>query len=173
MNGAGYNGWTNRETWCVSLWLANEEGSYYAVNELARGLADTAEYDTADDLAYDLAPVLADYVTDMGPEEVTGLYADLLSSALQSVDWVEVAQGYAADAWNPPEPEEEEEEEEDTTADKCAEWARNTHDCDYGTGYAFGEWVVSEGYDLRYDSTGEVASECPPLWSQYVAEHTP
>lgn len=24
----GYNGWTNYETWCVSLWLDNDSGSY-------------------------------------------------------------------------------------------------------------------------------------------------
>jgi len=30
-----YNGWTNYETWAVALWIDNEEGSYYARQELA------------------------------------------------------------------------------------------------------------------------------------------
>ncbi len=31
-----YNGWTNYETWCVSLWLDNDEGTYNLVREWAR-----------------------------------------------------------------------------------------------------------------------------------------
>src|SRR4051794_10856032 len=31
-----YNGWANYETWCVHLWLTNEEGSYRYWREEAR-----------------------------------------------------------------------------------------------------------------------------------------
>ena len=32
----GYNGWTNYETWCVNLWLDNDEGTQNMVREWAR-----------------------------------------------------------------------------------------------------------------------------------------
>jgi len=36
-----YNGWTNRETWLVSLWLNNDPGSYEMLAEaLARSESD-------------------------------------------------------------------------------------------------------------------------------------
>ena len=28
-----YNGWTNWETWDVNLWVMNDEGLYYAMNQ--------------------------------------------------------------------------------------------------------------------------------------------
>ena len=28
MEAPGYNGWKNYETWCVALWIGNDEGSY-------------------------------------------------------------------------------------------------------------------------------------------------
>src|SRR3990172_552402 len=37
-----YNGWTNYETWCVHLWLTNDEGTYKFCRGLARRAAKVA-----------------------------------------------------------------------------------------------------------------------------------
>ena len=34
-----YNGWTNYETWCIHLWLTNEEGTYNHCRDAARQAA--------------------------------------------------------------------------------------------------------------------------------------
>tara|TARA_R100001230_G_C5635157_1_gene142122 strand:- start:308 stop:856 length:549 start_codon:yes stop_codon:yes gene_type:complete len=40
-----YNGWTNRETWCMSLWLDNDRGMYSCTQAAtARGLIRAADF---------------------------------------------------------------------------------------------------------------------------------
>lgn len=79
----GYNGWSNRETWCVSLWLANDEKTYYAVRELATEAKDS----------YAAAQAIREYVEEFHPlAHEANLFSDLLSAALASIDWLEVAE---------------------------------------------------------------------------------
>jgi hypothetical protein len=67
---AGYNGWTNYETWNVALWLDNEQGTYSLVREWA------------DEIRVD----------DMAPDLGASMFADLLGAALSAVDWAEIAE---------------------------------------------------------------------------------
>lgn len=78
-----YNGWTNYETWCVNLWLDNEPGSYDAMRQLARSHKQL----------HDAAEAIRDTVEACSPmrDEAT-LYSDLVSGALQAVNWREIAE---------------------------------------------------------------------------------
>ena len=38
MSNEKYNGWTNRYTWLVMLWLENDEGNYRRINNMRAGI---------------------------------------------------------------------------------------------------------------------------------------
>jgi hypothetical protein len=40
-----YNGWKNRTTWALNLWLANDQDSYTAAREWAQHASEVAERD--------------------------------------------------------------------------------------------------------------------------------
>jgi hypothetical protein len=78
-----YNGYKNYETWNVALWMDNDPGSQgYWMEQ-----AENAESITT------LADMMKDEHEESMPE-VTGVYADLLQAALDSVDWYEIAENY-------------------------------------------------------------------------------
>ena len=75
-----YNGFSNYETWLVCLWIDSEEGSYHYWLGQAEGLT---------------AGELADRLKDEHLENLpvtSGIYCDLLTSALNAVDWLEAAE---------------------------------------------------------------------------------
>ena len=85
-----YNGWTNYETWAVSLWLGNEEESYHywrAAAERHRQNADEPHKAVAS-----FAVQLQDDIEYAAPEVGPNVYSDLLSAALTAVNWQEIAE---------------------------------------------------------------------------------
>lgn len=87
----GYNGWTNYETWCVALWLSNDELYYNETREMAQASHD------ADEQPWELAQSLREYVESF--DEVTAVtegpasfVCDLLGAALSDVDFSEIAE---------------------------------------------------------------------------------
>jgi len=77
-----YNGWTNRETWLVSLWLNNDPGSYEMLAEaLARSESD---FKKAEWLKSEIEEEM--YDLPLG----ASLWSDLLGTSLASVNWLEV-----------------------------------------------------------------------------------
>lgn len=92
----GYNGWTNYETWCVNLWIENEEGSQADLLERAEEAYRDAEGDVeaaaiglADSLKEEYESAESDVLERAGVEN--SVWADLLSAALSEVSWHEIA----------------------------------------------------------------------------------
>lgn len=87
-----YNGWTNYETWCVNLWLTNEEGS----NEVLMSMIPKSKDDV-----YGASNILKDWVKETFYEsnvgEGYGLLYDLLNSALDNVNWREIIENHLDD----------------------------------------------------------------------------
>ncbi len=78
-----YNGWANKETWLVHLWLTNDQASDSLWRSIGRELGEV--YRFADVLRRELE----DGVSTIVPS--AGLYTDLLTTALGRVAWEDVA----------------------------------------------------------------------------------
>ncbi len=96
-----YNGWSNYETWTVSLWLDNEESSYRYWREQALSCRHEASQSSNDlqgnwtpqEMALtNLADRLKCAVTEQAPLQEPGMYSDLLAAALSEVSWTEIAE---------------------------------------------------------------------------------
>jgi hypothetical protein len=91
----GYNGYTNYETWNVALWIDNDQGSQSYWEDVAQEVWNDSEgtqYRTRDRVAVsELAGRLKSEHEDNAPS-LEGTYGDLLSAALGSVNWHEIAE---------------------------------------------------------------------------------
>lgn len=76
-----YNGWTNRETWLVNLWLTNDEPTYREAMAVAN---------TDNEMLQEAATSVEEFVRDM--HECGGFYGDLINAALARVDWIAVTE---------------------------------------------------------------------------------
>lgn len=98
-----YNGWTNYETWCVKLWMDNQESSYTFWKDVTQAVWRDADIERPDYLTkseaarQDLADVLKEEHLDRMPDLSNTVYADLLASALDEVCWFEIADNLLAE----------------------------------------------------------------------------
>ncbi len=77
-----YNGWVNRETWLVSLWLNNDECNYQLLSDILKlNILSSRKAERLQELVEDQM-----YDLDLG----ASLFSDLLSTSLSKVDWLEV-----------------------------------------------------------------------------------
>jgi hypothetical protein len=78
----GYNGWSNYETWCVKLWIDNDEASYNRFRRIVRSA------ETKSKAADEVKEMMYDEMPNLGGT----LWADLLSAAFGEVDWFEMVE---------------------------------------------------------------------------------
>jgi len=76
-----YSGWSNRETWVMNLWLANDE-TY--CDEMRRIIKTCDKYEQAEQLESLIRDELE------GSLEESGLLGDLLTASLGRVSWQEI-----------------------------------------------------------------------------------
>ena len=92
-----YNGWSNYETWVCHLWMTNDGGGYW--DDIARDIAECAEdyrgeYPESFTLVDIATRLLSDRIRDemQIPDDLEGMWRDLVGSALDEVDWSEIAE---------------------------------------------------------------------------------
>lgn len=119
MSGETYNGWRNRDTWAIALWLNNDEGFYATVGrDCADIMADLFDEDEpsafdADEAIYQLADRIEALIVDtidMAESAMTtpGEYVTETTLSMVrdiglqpiDVDWHAIASPWIYEAWN-------------------------------------------------------------------------
>ena len=100
-----HNGWPNYETWCIALWIDNEQTARATAREIVASCWENAAEEVAADRdaivtpRVDAADALKDWLRyEENPlTDVGGMYGDLLGAALDTADWLRLADHYAPD----------------------------------------------------------------------------
>jgi hypothetical protein len=80
-----YNGYTNYETWLVSLWIDNDECTCDLIHNIIRHSKDV----------YEASEELKEYVEENNPlADTANLFTDLLNSALSEVDYADIIRSH-------------------------------------------------------------------------------
>ncbi|MGB4800422.1 MAG: hypothetical protein WBP03_02810 [Candidatus Saccharimonadales bacterium] len=75
-----YNGWSNRETWIVNLWMTGDQSYYEQLCEII------SSHDSLDDQA----EALEDWLRFEYDCEYASVWADLANHSLARVNWCEI-----------------------------------------------------------------------------------
>jgi hypothetical protein len=85
-----YNGWTNHATWCVNLWLSNDESSYRHWQRATRGekAIGGRKYQIVNRLAERLENELSEECKNSNGH---GMWQEISADELSLVNWREIA----------------------------------------------------------------------------------
>ncbi len=112
-----YNGWTNHSTWCVNLWLDNEQGSQEYWRETAAEIyqreSGRGTITRRESARFVLADNLKEQISNGDLPDIRSMYLDLLTSALSEVNWDEIAEHMIDDVADEIDEEEKEDEPRD------------------------------------------------------------
>lgn len=75
-----YNGWSNRETWIINLWMTGDQSYYEQLYEII------SSHDNLDDQA----EALEDWIRFEYDGEYSSIWADLINNSLAEVNWYEI-----------------------------------------------------------------------------------
>ena len=79
-----YQGWSNRKTWCVNLWLTNDEGLNKELDSIVRSGQGGMIWKEV---------TLQAWIHSVAPQEL-GIYTDLIFTALDNVNWREIIENH-------------------------------------------------------------------------------
>jgi hypothetical protein len=87
-----YYGWSNYETWNANLWIDND---WRLSETIALHTSDLfGSYDDPDDITCHVADYIKNLFLDVAPDIESGFYADIINSAIRTVNWHEIAKHY-------------------------------------------------------------------------------
>jgi hypothetical protein len=101
----GYNGWKNHETWTVNVWIGSDEGTQGYWEDMAASCWDAtdAECESTEDRAEAAVRALESLLKEGHTDAFeildiprASMWTDLLTSALEAVDWREIAEAMVA-----------------------------------------------------------------------------
>lgn len=179
MSDKSYNGWSSYETWNVKLWLDNDQYLQEWQEETVKHSRDVINRynrlsQTMRDSKFVLADMVKDYVTDTDngliPDLGATMASDLLGSALDNVNWVEIAESMLSDYEE--EQEDTEDESEDDTPSEPEEGDYTSSD--YKNWYQYNKRVLvtpegGEDYKVIIKNHMERNNFYPNVW--IISDH--